>query len=249
MEDSVYIGESVAGLVSLFVGIRLLRLAHRTGKSPERLLGAGFLAWGLAYLISSVPDALGGESWLRPFYFSGRLLDAAGIVAYACFTWCVFRKYDAWGLWMVAGATGCLIAGLVGSVWVGDWEGVYPIRNPWWWAEWVGITATDAWMGTEALVQYGKTRQRLKLGLCDPVLCNRFLLFGIASVLWVMLQFVVIVQAIEHEITQRWSGTGDFLVAGLEIVAMAMICLVFFPPAFYRRWIHAAAPVARAVKR
>jgi hypothetical protein len=248
MEDSVYIGESVAGLVSLIVGVRLLRLALRTGKTPERLLSAGFLAWGFSYLISSVLDVPADESLFRSFYFAGRLVDAAGTVAYAFFVWHVFRKHDAWGLWMVAGTTVCLTAGVVGSAWVGDWEGVHPIRNPWWWAEWVGVTATEAWMGAEALVQYGKTRQRMGLGLCDPVLCNRFLLFGIASVLWVALQFVVVAQAIEYEITQRWSATADFLIAGLEIVAIAMVWLIFFPPAFYRSWIHGAAPVARAVK-
>jgi hypothetical protein len=246
MEDSVYIGESIAGLVCLVVGVRLLRLALRTGKTPERLLSASFLAWGLAYLISSVPDALTGELLLRPFYFAGRLANSTGALTCAFFTWHVFRKRDTWGLWMVAGATACLIAGVVGSVWVGDWEGVYPIRNPWWWVEWMGVTATLAWLGAEALVQYGKTRQRL--GLCDPVLCNRFLLLGIASILWVALEFVLVVQTIEHEISQRWSGTADVLVAGVEILSIAMIWLVFFPPAFYRSWIHGAAPVARAVK-
>jgi hypothetical protein len=40
----------------------------------------------------------------------------------------------------------------------------------------------------------------------------------------------------------------DVLVAGVEIAAIAMIWLVFFPPAFYRSWIHGGAPVARAVK-
>jgi hypothetical protein len=248
MEDSAYIGESIAGLFFLIVGVRLLRLALRTGKIPERLLSASFLAWGLSYALYSLPFALADESLFRPFYSVGRLVAATGTITYALFTWRVFRKHDAWGVWVVAGTTVCLIAGVVGSVWVGDWEGVYPIGNPWWWAEWVGGTAAEAWIGVEALVHYGKARQRLGLGLCDPLLCNRFLLFGLASVLWVALQFVVVVQSIEYEITQHWSATTDVLVAGVEIAGIAMIWLVFFPPAFYRSWIDGAAPVARAVK-
>jgi hypothetical protein len=141
----------------------------------------------------------------------------------------------------------CLIAGVVGSVWVGDWEGIYPIRNPWWWAEWVGLTATEAWMGAEGLVQFGKARQRLRLDLCTPLVCNRFLLWSLASILWLSLEFVVVVQSIEYEVTQRWSVATDILVGVVEIAAIAMIWLVFFPPPFYRSWINGPTPMTRPV--
>ena len=248
MEDSAYIGESIAGVVYLIVGVRLLRLALRTGKLPERFLSASFLAWGLSYVLYNLPYALADESLLRSLYPAGRLVTATGAITYALFTWSVFRRHDAGGLWMVAGTAVCLIAGVVGSVWVGDWEGVYPIRNPWWWPEWVGVTATEAWLGTEALVQYGKARQRLRLGLSPSLSCNRFLLLGLVSVLSLALQFVVVAQSIEYEITQRWSATTDALVSGVELTTIAMIWLVFFPPAFYRSWINGAVPVAKAVK-
>jgi hypothetical protein len=112
----------------------------------------------------------------------------------------------------------------------------------------VGATAAEAWMGAEAFVQYGKARQRRRLGLCDSLLCNRFVLFGIASILWVALQFVTVVQNIEYEISQRWSATTDVIVSGVEIGAIAMIWLVFFPPAFYRRWVQGSAPVGRVAE-
>jgi hypothetical protein len=248
MEGSAYIGEGIAGLLFLIAGVRLLWLALRTGKAPEWLMSAGFLAWGLSYFLCNLPYALADESLLRPFYSVGRFVSAMGAVAFALFTWRVFRQNDIWGLWVVAGTTVCLIAGVVGSVWVGDWEGVYPIRNPWWWPEWTGATATEAWLAAEALVQYGKARQRLRLGLGDPLRCNGFLLLGLASLLWLALEFVVVAQSIEHEITQRWSAGADILVAGVEVVAIAMIWLFFFPPAFYSSWINGAAPVAKAVK-
>jgi len=248
MENSAYIGESIAGLLYLLVGVRLLRLALRTGKAPERLLSAGFLAWGSSYLLFNLPYALADESLLTPLYTAGRLVSAVGVITYALFAWRVFRRDDTWGGWAVAGTSVCLIAGVLGSVWVGDWEGVYPISNSWWWAEWVGATAAEAWMGAEAFVQFGKARQRLSFGLCDPLLCNRFLLFGVASLLWVALQFVVVVQSIEYEISHRWSVTADVVVAAVEVAAIAMIWLVFFPPAFYRNWIDGVATPARRVR-
>ena len=130
MEDSAYIGESIAGVVYLIVGIRLLRLAFRTGKIPERFLSASFLAWGISYVLYNLPVALADELLFRSLYPAGRLATAMGTITYALFTWSVFRRHDAWGLWVVAGTTVCLLAGVVGSVWVGDWEGVFPIRNP-----------------------------------------------------------------------------------------------------------------------
>ena len=248
MADSVYIGESIAGLVCFIVGVRLLGLALRTGKAPEWLLSASFLGWGLSYVIDNVPEAFLSASLSGPFYFSGRLAATAGTVSYAFFTWRVFRKREAWGLWMVTGTTACLIAGLLGSVWAGDWRGIHPLRNPWWWAEWVGLVATDAWIGAEALVRYAKARERVGLGVCDPVLRNRFLLLGIASLLWGVMEFVVLAQTIEYEVIRHWSGRGDALVVGIEVVSLAMIWLVFLPPAFYRSWLRGAAPAARAVE-
>jgi hypothetical protein len=249
MDDSAYIAEGIAGLFYLFAAIRLLRLALRTRKTPETLLGAGFLAWGSSYILTTLPYAFADESLIRPFYCIARLVTAVGMVTYAVFTWRVFRKHDTWGLWAVAGVSFCLIVGAAGSVWVGDWEGVYPISNPWWWVEWVGIIAAEAWIGAEACVQYGKMRQRLRLDMGDPLLCNRFLLLGIASILWMSLQFVIVVQYIEHEISQRWSPTMDLFVSGVEILAIAMIWLVFFPPAFYRSWINRGALAAKPARR
>ncbi len=248
MQDNAYIGECIAGFVFIIVGVRLLRLGIRTGEIPERLLSASFLAWGLSYLLYSLPYALADASLLRPLFVAGRFLVATGAITFAFFTWSVFRRHDAWGLWVIAGTVVCLVVGVAGSVWVGDWEGTHPIRNPWWWAEWVGLTGTEAWMAAEGLVQYGKARQRLRLGLSDPLVCNRFLLWSLASILWMALEFVVVVQNIEYEITQRWSASMDVLVAGVEMTAIAMIWLVFFPPAFYRNWINGAAPVAKAVE-
>ena len=112
----------------------------------------------------------------------------------------------------------------------------------------MGVTVVEVWLGVEALVQCGKARQRLRLGLSLPLSCNRFLLLGVASVLSVLLQFVVVVQSIEYEITQHWSATSDILVGSVELITIAMIWLAFLPPAFYRRWINGPAPVATAVK-
>jgi hypothetical protein len=248
MEDNAYIGGVIAGIGYLLVGFRLLRLTLRTGKIPELFLTVSFLAWGTSYAVYNLPLALADEWLFRFSYPAGRIINAMGGIAYALFAWSVFRRRDAWGLWMIVGVVVCVVAGLAGSLWLGDWEGVHPIRNPWWWSEWVGVTAVEAWIGAEAIVQYGKARQRLRLGLSTPLSCNRFLLLGLVSVSSVVLQFVVVIQSIEYELIHRWSASMDSVVGAIELATIAMFWLVLFPPTFYRRWINGAAPVARAVK-
>jgi len=101
-------------------------------------------------------------------------------------------------------------------------------------------------MSHEGLSQYRLARQRLRLGLCDPLVCNRYLLWGLAGVTWTTWEVAVIAQSIEYRVTQMWSATMDSLVGGLQVGAIALIWLVFFPPAVYRRWIDHAAPAAVA---
>jgi hypothetical protein len=238
MEESAYIGAVIAGLAFLIAGFRLSRLSLRTGEAPERLLGAAFLLWGFSYLVWELPIILVDESITRPCLVAGRLLNDFGIVASVLFLRLVFRRQEPWGWWLVAGTTLTLLGGLAGSVAVGDWEGVVPLDNAWWWLEEVGSVTSVVWMCAEGFSQYRKARQRLKLGLCDPLVCNRYLLWGLAGATWTLLDFVVVVQTIEYQRTQVWSATLDSLVGGIEIGVIAMIWLVFFPPAFYRRWIN-----------
>ena len=77
----------------------------------------------------------------------------------------------------------------------------------------------------------------MRLGLCEPIVCNRYLLWCLTGVVWVVYDFSVIVQQIEFEVTQLWSTSMDAVVAALELAAIALIWLVFFPPAIYQRWL------------
>jgi hypothetical protein len=100
------------------------------------------------------------------------------------------------------------------------------------------------WMTTEGLLGYAENRRRRCLGLCDPLVCNRFPLRGISGALWVMLESVLFPQEIGYEAKQEFSAALDVSSALLEVVPAALIWLAFFPPAFYRRWITSGATAA-----
>jgi hypothetical protein len=179
-------------------------------------------------------------------FFAGRLLTDVGTVSFALFLRLVFRPQERWPTGLIGVVIVCMIAGIIGSAMVGDWEGVQPLGNPWWWLESVGFPITVVWMGIEGFHQNQMARQRMRLGLCEPMICNRYLLWGLTGVTWAIYQFAMIAQQIEYEMTGVWSASMDSLVGMIELTAIALIYLVFFPPAFYRHWINRATPTLEA---
>ncbi|MCH8083890.1 MAG: hypothetical protein IH885_06610 [Myxococcales bacterium] len=248
MEIFAYTGEIFVGFVYLIVGIRLYALSARNAQAPDRLLAVTFLFWGLSYFVYDIPEIFFYADVPLPplFSFSSAITLYLGTITFAVFTRAVFRPQERWALWLVAGMVGCLIVGVAGSVWVGDWGGEYPLSNQWWWVTRVGCAAPLVWMSAEGLTQYANARRRRRLGLCTPQSCNRFLLWGLAGALWVILELVDGAQYFEYEIVGQYSDSLLVHVGWLEAVPGGMIWLIFFPPAFYRRWINANAPVAKA---
>jgi hypothetical protein len=82
------------------------------------------------------------------------------------------------------------------------------------------------------------------LGLCDPLVCNRYLLWALFGTLQVSLSLVLLPQYAEYESTNEFTAMWDAIYGTIEIVSLVMIWLVFFPPAFYQRWIQGSAPAA-----
>ncbi len=53
-------------------------------------------------------------------------------------------------------------------------------------------------------------------------------------------------QYAEYATTNQFTATWDALYGAIGIVSLVMIGLVFFPPAFYQRWINGVAAAAKA---
>ena len=246
MEGHAYIGELAAAIFYLIVGTRLLRLASRTGETPERLLAGMFITNGLSYVVYDIPVIFNLESLWAPLNFAARVAYLPAPVLMAAFTRQVFRREDPWGAWLVVGTAALLVAGVAGSALEGDWEG-FSISNGWFWLEWVGYTVPFGWAGAEAFGQYRQARRRLSLGLCDPLICNRLLLWSLFATMQVCASLAVLLQYASYEQQNLFSATWDTLIGALEIFSVAPIWLIFFPPAAYRRWIEGtAAPLTAA---
>jgi hypothetical protein len=240
MEDAVYyLSEGVITLAFLCAAARLLRRSLRTHATPERLLGASFLLWGLSYLLYDIPEALGAEELvMAPLANASRISWQTGTAIMALFVKKTFRRSDPRATWLVVGVVGLLLCGGIGSVWVGDYGGEYPLSNPWWWLEWAGSVIPMFWIAREALVYYVKVRQRRWLGEGDALLCNRIGLWCLVGICWVVVECVSATQYVIYELTTQWLASLSFTLALLELGGVALVWLVFYPPAAYRRWIH-----------
>lgn len=237
LEINFSIGEFSAGIVYLVVAVQLLRRSLRSGGAPERLLGGAFFFYGVSSVVYTMATLPQFQSMAISINFAGRILYFPVSIFVVVFTRRAFRKKERWATPLMWAGPVLFAAGIVGSiVFRNDWQG-FSVGSPWFTVEWVGFTLPFAWAGTEAFIQYSQARRRLQLGLCDPILCNRFLLWGLFGTFQVCAYLVLFPQYMyygtEGTITIFW----DLVYGGLLAASGVVVCLAFFRPAFYARWI------------
>ncbi len=239
--ESAYFLALFSGFFYLAAAFPLFRLSTRSGETPERVLGLAFLLMGISYLFYELPFALESEALFVPFSIAGRALWDASVVAVAVFTKQVFHGDRNWAPWLLGCSIALLLVGCAVSAACGDWEGMAPLSNPGFWAEWLGQSIPFTWVGLAGLSEYAKARRRLRVGLADALVCNRFLLFGVLGVFQLGSLIVLIPMYIGYEITGVFSAWSDRVLGSLELLTIATIWIAFFPPSLYRSWVRGTA--------
>jgi hypothetical protein len=232
-------GELIAGLIYLIAGARLVALGLRTGEAPERLLGTSFLLMGAGSLVYSASMIFPIEALWTPLNFTGRLLYVFAFVLVAQFTRRVFRSSEHWGGWLVAGTAVAFALGVGGSAVSGDFEG-FNIRSAWYWMEWIAYAIPVTWACAEATAQHLQARRRVRVGLCEPLVCNRLLLWALFAGLQVAANFITVGQYAAFERSQVFSAEWDYIYSAVSVASLAMMWIAFFPPGIYKRWINGA---------
>jgi hypothetical protein len=241
MEESATTGELITSLVYLIAGVRLVRMSRLTREIPERLLGASFLFMGAGSLFYSVAIISSFEALWTQFNFSARISYVIGFILVAFFTQRVFRPEERWGRWLVYGTVALFIAGVGGSAMSGDWEG-FSTSSGWYWLEWVGYQVPVTWTCVEATAEHIRARRRQQVGLCEPLVCNRLLLWACFGALQACGNVITVGQYVAFEQTQVFTAGWDYFYSAASISALVMMWIAFFPPAYYKRWLDRANP-------
>ncbi len=242
MEFFRWIGFAAFFIAGLVIGIRLLRLWTHTRELPELLIGIGVLGFGpLGFGLATVARLLPAQSiWAVGAMVAGLLALHIGAASQFWFIALVFRPQQRLARHAAVAVTALLAVTLIGNIAAGGL--VERIRGGVWF--WIGNLmrlSCLGWGSYESLSYYRMMKRRNHLGLSDPVITNRFLLWGLGggsafcgSLLAMSVMFVTgqAVGAIP-EVSLAVSGFG--------LVAAVAMWLAFLPPTAYVRAVEARA--------
>lgn len=233
-------GFAALGVAAVLVGVRMLRLTWRTRQFPEAAIGVHILVLMLGYAVEfagiEAADALG--PWATVLRGFGNLCYGVAILVYLLFVWRVFRPGSRAAGWVAVSCSVALIAGFSGEVVTSRFDfGSDRFAAPWFWIAFVPRLVCMAWATGESLREHILARRRLRLGLSDPVVANRFLLWGLASLAEFGIYGVVMVSILRGVPADFLNGTAALVVSALGLGAAITISLAFLPPRAYQRWL------------
>jgi len=243
-------------LASAVVAARLLALARRTRQRPELLLGLGILgtaALGYGVLIAAAV-ARGGANTVsatglqRALTAAGSLLHDAGVTMILLFVLAVFRPAERWARALAAAALLALWGGHAGWELSNGYRSTLP-GNGFWWLRSAVIWTYPLWTMVESYRYYGLLRRRRALGLADPLVTNRFLLWGSAALGTALATWTA---SIPYFLVGRpgaieaWGPVIQVATATFGVATVTLYGLTFFAPAWYRRRVAAAVTTGPA---
>ena len=235
MEQIGYLISIAAGVFFLIAGYRLLRLSGRTRERPELLLGLYFAFSGQWYVFYNAPYLLGMEA-LPPLIGQGiEWIYIVGTIPYLLFLRSAFRPESAWAKALVIV---CMLIVFAGAVVANLGDGFSnSLDDPSYLIGWVGYSLPGYWMCCEGALSHAAAKKRVRIGLCDPIVSNRYLLFAGFGFCQIIGSAVELVWAYGNSVAGTASSFMDGLLGAAEIASVATLWLAFFSPLFYRRWI------------
>ncbi|MCG8590757.1 MAG: hypothetical protein MJE66_15815 [Proteobacteria bacterium] len=224
------------------VGVRLLLLASRSGRLAEwviavAILGLGPLGYGQLFGARLLDDThLQLAVWLTVAAVLS-ISFGAGLLDFFC--WRVFRRGSNGGRVVVFVMIVLLCLSTAGDAFhrmYHDLSGA----GPWFWLAFALRIQALAWAAFESLRYWRMMRRRMQIGLADPVVTNRFLLWGVgASSACVGFTAGLAVRAITGMSVTQFPAT-NLWVSVLSTISAVAIWLAFFPPPAYLRRVRAS---------
>ncbi len=233
-------GVSLFLLASFVVGFRLVGLWSKTRQLPELMIGLSFLlagGFGGVASIAGAELAASRPGVATPLLVFGTLLLHGGVACLTVFVGRVFRPGRGGQLVMwtlcIALAVAALATAADAFAGTRTWAAASVFLR-------IGIYG---WATTESGMQWFAARRREALGLADPAVVNRYLLWtlGIGSVLLLW----------SHSAWQLFQaeparGTSYVAIAVLGSMCAGSLWLAFFPSDWWLRHLSARRSVSNS---
>ncbi len=253
MPIPIHIVSWITTMLGMALAVRLALTSHRERSLPEGLVSVFFFGGNLGYWALLIPATLDASEETRGLGLElSNWLFLIPHFAMLFFTWRVFRPTSRWAAVAAWTLSLVAVAQLAISQWAAsqhgsDWLRILPWAMPLFASGILVRGAAFGWAATEALLYYTAARRRLAIGLGDPLVCNRFLLWtiwsGMAIVILVLRVIAILTATPSDHHEAAWLTIGQLLAGCTILVA---IWLTFAPPAFYRRWIGARHAAGQA---
>ncbi len=221
-------------LAFVALAIRLFRQAEGESGRAERMIGVFFAAVGVEVVTYILSDAAAG--------LAVGVAVAVSSCALLAFVRTVFRPSEKWARGL-AWALGIVIPVVfIGPHLLG---GPTPeVRIAW------SVFRSTAllWAFLECALYHARMRRQLAIGLADPIVANRFLLWSFWTAGTALLPTSGLVGRlrargglVEDYTVSREPGVGVFVFAAIIfsglLVSAVSLWLSFTPPAAYKRWV------------
>lgn len=235
-------------VISLVVAFRLIRLRIQGGGTPELLLGAMlFLTVGIGYPALIAADRA-PQAFTRPLFVVSNFGTNAGFALLFVFTWRVFRAREIWARALAGAGVTLLMLNLVLRVHDALTQAQLRVGS-----EAVAQSLLQAgpvcvaylWTAWESFHYYARMQRRVRLGLADPAVCNRFLLWGSMAVA-VFVGVGLNTVAIALHVNILASPWVLFASSCTGLTQAILLFLAFLPPRAYLAWVRSRRVPAAA---
>ena len=226
----------------------LLARARRSRDLAPFLLGLQLLfAMGFGYLLCGAGMALAMLTSTKDPALVSTLLAAGhgstivGLSAALWFERRVFWPDARWPLALMAVLVAAMGIGWLGATTSGAFEtGSY--ASGWVQLLTAGMLATNLWVGIEPLLYHRKLAKRVPLGLAEPLIADRFLLWGLGSLARAALILMgpaaeAMLAGLAGDARNSFSAVSLAAASGLGLATSVAYWLTFNPTPAYVRWV------------